>query len=707
MTIDIRNEAVVDVARPARRMPWNTAPEIDEDPGPEPAPEQLVRREWLVTNGLGGYASGTLAGVPTRRYHGLLVAALPAPVGRLLMLSQMSEVLRLPDHSSIFLGGEARVGQEPEMPGAGHLREFRLEAGLPVWRYAAAGFVLEKRVFLAHLQNTAYVIYTLVEGSGLLRLEMHPAVCFRPHDAPVSTPLGTPLKIQAAGDRYEICSDFATVQALRLRVSGANPTFTTTNRKIEGVYYEIEDRRGYESVGDLWAPGFFAVDLAVGDEAALAASTEPWEVVEALMPREALEAEIERRERLLALADPRARESVPAELVLAADQFVITPGRAEDAARAHAAGDETRSIIAGYHWFTDWGRDTMISLEGLTLTTGRHLEAGYILRSFARHVRDGLIPNFFPEGDRDGVYHTADATLWYFHALSRYLDVTGDVMTLDHLLPVLLDIVDHHLRGTRFGIGVDPADGLLRQGEEGYQLTWMDAKVDGWVVTPRRGKAVEINALWYNALRLLETWIRERRPDADGETAARRLADHAEKARDSFNRRFWYAEGGYLFDVVDSEVDGQPGDDSACRPNQILAIALPHPILDTERWEPVLEIVRDRLLTPVGLRSLAPGHPDYKPTYDGDLRSRDAAYHQGTVWGWLIGPFLDAWLRVHPGDKAGARRFLEGFIPHLGDACLGQISEVFDAEEPWTPRGCAAQAWSVAEVLRGWVKTAG
>jgi predicted glycogen debranching enzyme len=705
MTIDIRNEAVVDVTRPARRMPWNAAPEIDEEPDPEAAPEQLVRREWLVTNGLGGYASGTLAGIPTRRYHGLLVAALPAPVGRLLMLSQMSEVLRLPDLSSIVLGGEARVGQDPGMPGAGHLREFRLEAGLPVWRYAAAGFVLEKRVFLAHLQNTAYVIYTLVEGSGLLRLEMHPSVCFRPHDAPVSTPLGTPLKIQAVGDRYEICSDFATVQALRLRVAGANPTFTTTNRRIEGVYYEIEDRRGYEAVGDLWAPGFFAVDLAVGDEAALVASTEPWEVVEALTPREALEAEIERRERLLALADPRARESIPAELVLAADQFVITPGRAEDAARAHAAGDETRSIIAGYHWFTDWGRDTMISLEGLTLTTGRHLEAGYILRSFARHVREGLIPNFFPEGDRDGVYHTADATLWYFHALSRYLDVTGDVMTLDHLLPVLLDIVDHHLRGTRFGIGVDPADGLLRQGEEGYQLTWMDAKVDGWVVTPRRGKAVEINALWYNALRLLETWIRERRPDADGEAAARRLGDHAEKARDSFNRRFWYAEGGYLFDVVDGEVDGQPGDDPACRPNQLFAISLPHPILDTERWEPVLHVVRDRLLTPVGLRSLAPGHPDYKPTYDGDLRSRDAAYHQGTVWGWLIGPFLDAWLRVHPADKAGARTFLEGFIPHLGEACLGQISEVFDAEEPWTPRGCASQAWSVAEVLRGWVKT--
>jgi predicted glycogen debranching enzyme len=234
----------------------------------------------------------------------------------------------------------------------------------------------------------------------------------------------------------------------------------------------------------------------------------------------------------------------------------------------------------------------------------------------------------------------------------------------------------------------------------------MDAKVDDWVVTPRRGKAVDINALWYNALRLLEGWVRDRRKDTDGEGAARALAAHAEKARASFNQRFWYAEGGYLYDVVDGTTDGQPADDPACRPNQIFAISLDHPILDRERWEPVLHTVRDRLLTPVGLRSLAPGHADYKEKYFGNLRARDASYHQGTVWAWLIGPFLDAWLRVFPGDKAGARRFLEGFLPHLGDACLGQISEVFDAEEPWAPRGCAAQAWSVAEVLRGWVKTA-
>jgi predicted glycogen debranching enzyme len=691
-----------EVERPSRRLAWHIAARIDHQSDAQPMPEILTSREWLVTNGLGGYASGTLSGVPTRRYHGLLVAALPAPLGRTLMLGQVSEVLRLPDNRAIDLGGLAREGQPAEVPGAGWFREIRLEAGLPVWRYEVDGFVLEKRVFLAHMQNTAYVQYQLLDGPGLARLEIHPLLNFRPHDAPVSTALGAPFCVQAINGRYEISSSWVALPPLRLRIAGANPTFTITGRQIEGLFYGVEHGRGYESVGDLWAPGYFAVDLGVGDAAALTASTESWEVIDALTAPEAWEAEMDRRERLLLSAHPKAREGMPAELVLAADQFVVVPGRPEDAARARASGDEARSIIAGYHWFTDWGRDTMISLEGLTLTTGRYLEAGYILRSFARHVRDGLIPNYFPEGDREGVYHTADATLWYFHALSRYMEATGDRTTLDHLLPVLLEIVDHHLRGTRFGIGVDPTDGLLRQGAEGYQLTWMDAKVDDWVVTPRRGKTVELNALWYNALRLLEEWVRERQGDSE---LARRLGDQAFRCRESFNQRFWYEEGRHLYDVVDGDVNGEPGDDPACRPNQIFALSLQFPVLDRERWEPVLDTVRDRLLTPVGLRSLAPDHPDYKKQYDGDLRSRDAAYHQGTVWGWLIGPFVDAWLRVHPEATAEARGFLEGFVPHLDEFCLGSIAEIFDAEEPYFPRGCVAQAWSVAEVLRAWVKT--
>ena len=275
---------------------------------------------------------------------------------------------------------------------------------------------------------------------------------------------------------------------------------------------------------------------------------------------------------------------------------------------------------------------------------------------------------------------------------------TGDRETLRLLLPTLSSIVEHHVRGTRFGIGVDPGDGLLRQGAAGYQLTWMDAKVGDWVVTPRRGKAVEINALWYNALRLLEGWVREEQ----GSEAAAPLATRAAEVRTAFNARFWYAEGGYLYDVV----DGESGDDPACRPNQLFAISLSHPVLAEARWASVLEVVRDRLLTPLGLRTLAPDHPDYKATYDGDLRARDAAYHQGTVWPWLVGPFVDAWLRARPGDRASARALLEGLWTHLDEACVGSISEIFDAEPPFTPRGCISQGWSVAEALRALILTA-
>jgi predicted glycogen debranching enzyme len=684
------------LARPGRLLD-PPDPELEREEGPEAVPAALLTREWLVTNGLGGYASGTVSGVLTRRYHGLLIAALPAPLGRTLLLCQVGEVLRLPDGTILRFGGEG---------GAGHLSEFRLEAGLPVWRYEAQGYALEKRVFLGHLQNTTYILYRLIRGAGPVRLEMHPTLHFRGHDEPVSKPLPEPFVFTHVGERYEVCCSNSGLPSLRMAIEGTSPTFTLAGRKIVGVQYEVEKRRGYDWTGNLWSPGFFGADLMASEgpesEAALIASVESWETLRALSGEEALEAELERRERLIAMADPRAQEGMGAELVLAADQFVVTPSRSEDSARAHAAGDEARSIIAGYHWFTDWGRDTMISLEGLTLTTGRHLEAGYILRTFARHVRDGLIPNLFPEGNREGLYHTADATLWFFHALQRYLEVTEDRVTLDLLLPTLLDIVERHLAGTRFGIGVDPADGLLRQGAEGYQLTWMDAKVEDWVVTPRRGKAVEINALWYNALRILESWLRQR----GDSSAAERISDHAERARQSFNQRFWYEAGGYLYDVVDGSVGGESGDDPACRPNQIFALALTHPVLARERWVSVLHTVRDRLLTPLGLRSLAPGHPDYKARYDGDLRARDAAYHQGTVWGWLIGPFLDAWLRVYPERRAEARGFIAGFQPHLGEACMGSISEVFDAEEPYTPRGCAAQAWSVAEVLRCWVMTA-
>jgi glycogen debranching enzyme len=485
---------------------------------------------------------------------------------------------------------------------------------------------------------------------------------------------------------------------LRLKTGPDSAPFALGPRQREDRIFPAEEERGYPSHGGAWSPGEYRLELAPGKDVTLVASTENWEVMTAVGPEAAFDAELRRRKELLIAADERARSRPAALLVLAADQFVISPaGRVADAARARAIGDEVRTVLAGYHWFGDWGRDTMISLEGLALTTGRHVEAGYILRTFAQYVRDGLIPNLFPEGQCHGLYNTADATLWYFHALDRYLRHTGDRFTLRVLLPTLLDCVRHHLRGTRFHIHVEP-DGLLSQGEEGLQLTWMDAKVGDWVVTPRGGKAVEINALWYNALRLLERWLHET-GDADG-TAE--MAAHAQKGRQAFNRRFWYEEGGYLYDVV----DGPDGDDPSCRPNQVFSFSLRFPVLYRKRWPAVLGVVRDRLLTPVGLRSLAPDDPEFKPQYFGDRRHRDAAYHQGTVWPWLIGPFIDAWLRVHPGKVDAARKFLAGILDNLRDGCVGSINEVFDAEPPYTPRGCAAQAWSVAEALWAWVKTA-
>jgi predicted glycogen debranching enzyme len=619
-----------------------------------------------------------------------------------MVLNDVAEQLRFRDGHVIQLGGEHRAQSEVTVYGADYLKEFRLEIGLPVWAYEVAGCIIEKRLVLPYQQNTVHIAYRVVKGTCDARLELRPAMHFRPHEGLLSTIHDEPYQLTVVGSRYEFASANGDLPPLRMRIEGNHPAFTFDRRYIGELVYHTEEIRGYESKGHMWSPGYFQVDLSREAGANLIGSTEPWEVVDALATDEALETERNRRGVLIANAHSTTREGMGAELVLAADQFVITPvGRVQDLARAHAAGDEVRTIIAGYPWFTDWGRDTMISLEGLTLATGRNSEARWILRTFAYYIKNGLIPNMFPEGEDEGLYHTADATLWFFHALGRYVAITQDTSTLRMIMPKLAEIVRCHLKGTRFGIGVDPADGLLRQGAEGYQLTWMDAKVDDWVVTPRRGKAVEINALWYNALRLLEGWLHDY-PCCDLSSAE--VASHAERARECFNRRFWYEDGGYLYDIVDAEGGGN---DNSLRPNQLLAISLENPVLEPSKWEAVVNVCRERLLTPVGLRSLAPGFPDYKSKYYGDLRSRDAAYHQGTVWSWLIGPFIDAYLKVYPNDLKGARKFLEGFDKSMTEGAIGSISEIFDAEEPYTQRGCIAQAWSVAEVLRCWIETAG
>jgi predicted glycogen debranching enzyme len=658
-------------------------------------PESVVDKEWLVTNGLGGYASGTVAGVITRGFHGYLVAALPTPLGRILMLNDLFEKVELQNGQGIQLSGEERVNTPLAVHGFEFLDEFCLEDGNPVWTFHFGDVSLEKRVLMVHRQNTVHVTYQIKSGPAV-KLMLRPSVNFRPHEAPVSTPISRTYAFTVIEDSFEIASQ-TNIPPLRLMLYAKEKFLTMDRTQIQEIIYRIEESRGYAARGDLWSPGFFSVVVAPGEPVTFVASVESWDAIRAVSPQYAVSAEAIRRKRLLARAQDIAPESLAAELVLAADQFIIVPeGRGDDTRRALAAGDEVRTVIAGYPWFTDWGRDTMIALEGLTLTTGRYVEAGYILRTFAYYVRNGLIPNMFPEGHDEGLYHTSDATLWFFHAIAKYIAASKDHLFLAQVLPTLKEIIDLHLRGTSFGIGVDETDGLLRQGKEGFQLTWMDAKVEDWVVTPRRGKAVEINALWYNALCYMRLWLQQE----GEESAAEEISQHAQRARESFQQKFWNEKGGYLFDVV----DGGDGDDSSLRPNQILAVSLDFPILEENRWRAVLEKVKEKLLTPVGLRTLAPGEKDYKAKYYGDLKARDAAYHQGTVWPWLMGPFIDAWLKVYPDKVQEAEDMLRAFDGRLGEYAVGSIAEIFDAEAPYQPRGCVAQAWSVSEILRSFVK---
>ncbi|HEY3061857.1 MAG TPA: amylo-alpha-1,6-glucosidase, partial [Chloroflexota bacterium] len=433
---------------------------------------------------------------------------------------------------------------------------------------------------------------------------------------------------------------------------------------------------GLEDTSDLFVPGEFTAGLQPGQSATfvVTAEREP-----DLATERALDAELTRQRALLVSAAATGSPPLVQQLVLAADQFLVRRG---------ATG---RTVIAGYHWFNDWGRDTMIALPGLTLTTGRAEEASDILRTFASYVDQGMLPNNFP--DHDGQlpgYNTVDATLWYVLAIRAYVQATGDTVLVDELLPVLCSIVDWHRRGTRYGIQVDPVDGLLRAGEPGVQLTWMDAKIGDWVVTPRIGKPVEIQALWYNVLRTIAAWLAER---ADHRAAS--YSALAEQARSSFLNRFWRPELGYLADVVDTP----QSDELQLRPNQILALSLPYSLVEGEIAEGVLTTVGRSLLTPYGLRSLAPPDPAYRGEYGGGPIQRDSAYHQGPVWTWLMGAYVEAHYRVHH-DRSTALALVRPFVHHLRDACLGSVSEILEGDEPHTPRGAVAQAWGVAEVLR-------
>jgi predicted glycogen debranching enzyme len=669
----------------------NALPRLEwSPPGREPH-EAALQHEWLVTNGLGGYASGSVAWCNTRKYHGLFVPALPR-FGRTVMLGLLEDHVTVGDHTWAIAGCE-RSGGKLELPALQVLERFTLRGLIPEWDFAMGPLTLRKSVVMVHEEGTLYVIYSHLDGPPA-QLRLRPYTLFRPLEEPPSdTPPNVRVLIEDRGVSVEVRPQ---APQLRLKVcDDCQVPFVGLFQKSPPMTYRVDAARGQRWTDVQVSPGYFECELQPGKHVALVAAVGDGAHLERA-PKDVLAMEEARERRLLERCALEAQDGAPARLALAADQFIIAPRyRPPDTGWARATGQDMRSVIAGYHWFTDWGRDTMISLEGLALCTGRAREAAAILRTFQHHVKDGLVPNFFPEGGQAGVYHTADASLWFFHAVDRYVRVTGDRSLLPDVWPTLVDIVHWHFKGTHFGIQVDAQDGLLRQGQGGYPLTWMDAKVGDWVVTPRRGKAVEVNALWFNALTLMAEW-----GDALG-LEGLPYAAQAAKVKASFNARFWNAPEGCLFDVV----DGERGDDPAIRPNQLFAISLTHPVLERHRWPAVLDTVRRHLLTPYGLRSLSPRHPDFKPAYDGDLRARDAAYHQGTVWPWLLGHYVDASLKVSE-DPTEAYAALAGLVEHLQHAGLGNISEIFDAMPPYHPRGCIAQAWSVAEALRVMLKVA-
>lgn len=668
---------------------------------------QAEAREWLVTNGLGGYAMGTVAGTLARSYHGLLVAALSPPeapgnppAARTLLLAKLDEEVAYRGQTTQLHSNRhadhpgARPGESWITPGGYRaLERFHLEGSIPVWSYVFADALLQKRVWMQAGANTTYVRYTLLRAAAPVELALQPLATCRDHHGNV-----------LAGGTFDVRTA-AAAGGLRIDARNAPPFFLLGDFAVEepaagsgwlsGFYLAIENYRGQKDLECYYATGRLLGILAPGQSLTVVVSTDPHASTDsdiALAARQAYEqdllpatSEVWDTRPVPSVRSHRARRgwnSALHQLVLAADQFIV--------ARQQPDGQPGSSVIAGYPWFGDWGRDTMIALPGLTLATGRPEVARQILLTFARYVDRGMLPNRFPDAGEEPEYNTVDATLWYVEAIRAYHAATSDDATLRDLYPVLVEIVDWHRRGTRYNIRVDPADGLLYGGQAGWQLTWMDARLDDWVVTPRIGKPVEISALWHNALHSMAGFaaMLGYAQDAAGYRA------QAEQTARGF-ARFWNESTGFCYDVL----DGPNGHEDSLRPNQLFAVSLHHATLTGPRAAAVVDACARSLLTSHGLRSLAPDDPAYRGHYGGDRRSRDAAYHQGTVWGWLIGPFVSAHLRVH-GDPAAARSLLAPMLQHLRSGCIGSLSEVFDGDPPHTPRACSAQAWTVAEVLR-------
>ncbi|MBI1923731.1 amylo-alpha-1,6-glucosidase [Candidatus Poribacteria bacterium] len=671
-----------------------------------------IQKEWLETNGIGGYASSTIISANTRRYHGLLVAATQPPVGRRVLLSKLEETLCI---GNTFY--ELSCNQYPRVVhprGYRFLQTFTLSP-FPTWCYAVDGRMLEKSLWMAHGHNTTVLTYTLREGIPV-QLSLRPLIAGRDYHSLhyENGAINTAVEMIQSNTVRIVPYDAPSMLYLRCSAGEFKSDAAYWYKNFE---YPMETARGFDDHEDLYSPGYFSCVLNPGETIAVIASAQwpgdEWEAIRA--------AEIDRRKRIQVQCEPVSPSPLVGEgrgegeyvgspmpltlalshgeerekeergnfielLSVAADRFIVQ------------RQDGRYSIIAGYHWFTDWGRDAMIALPGLTLVTGRYENAKSILLEFAQHCEQGMLPNRFPDSSERPEYNTVDATLWFFHAVAKYLEYTGDLDFIrDALWETLVDIIRWHIVGTRYNIKMD-TDGLITAGEAGVQLTWMDAKIGDWVVTPRHGKPVEVNALWYNALKVMEA-LAQRFGEVD---KSAQYAELARTAKGSFNRIFWNEETGCLYDCINGELR-----DASLRPNQLFAISLPHSVLAEERQRQVLDTVAQHLLTPFGLRSLSPSDEKYIGHYGGSPYHRDSAYHQGTVWAWLIGPFITAYVKVN-GGTASARERAKGYLTalttHLKEAGVGSISEIFDGDPPHAPRGCIAQAWSIAEVLRAYVE---
>ncbi|HEX9035510.1 MAG TPA: amylo-alpha-1,6-glucosidase [Ktedonobacterales bacterium] len=677
--------------------------------------DDALTHEWLVTNGAGGYAMGSLPGAPTRGYHGYLIAAPRVPQERLNLVTQLIETVTLSDGREIALCAceNSAGGFSPN--GYPQLRSFTLDGLIPRFTFQLApGLTLEKTIWMEHGSDMTFVRYhcQAEEAAAPITLRIQPYCVYRDHHAEQH---GAPdwkfdvLPITLAGASGPVgCTVRARPDAVPYYLIGGAARFIVGGSWRWGIKHRVERERGLNDTEDVYIPGEFTISLEPGTVSSLVIATGAFVSASAdesalggVDHESAVEAAYQReraRQRALLTAAGAPTDEFVARLTLAADQFIVgrrPPPAVFDARQA----DPAVTIIAGYPWFTDWGRDSMIALPGLLLGTGRAEEARGLIRGFAGFMSEGMIPNGFPDSaDSSPEYNTVDATLWLFHAIDRYLEAHNDQDLLEELFPALDSVILWHARGTRYGIRVDPSDGLLYAGAEGIQLTWMDAKVDDWVVTPRRGKPVEINALWYRAMTLITDWARRLGHDEADIAVYQALAA---QVRANFAARFWSPDCGYLFDVVD--VNGQPGaTDPALRPNQIIALAVAPELVSPSQGRSAIEKAQSALLAPLGLRTLSPSDPAYLGQYGGDRRTRDAAYHQGTVWPWLIGAYADAHTVFFPEEDSGSlhARLLAPFKAHLSVAGSGSISEVTSGDPPFALGGCPYQAWSVAEALR-------